>query len=115
MERMLKNQKNKEDVISEIINSNVEIEMGASKYIAMLLMEDGYLLPNKIEIYKSFITKLYPFKVIEDPTLRVALMTLIMKPVVDKDLFTKLINTSTQVHTTIEIRRLIVNYAIFSI
>ena len=59
MERMLKNQKNKEDVISEIINSNVEIEMGASKYIAMLLMEDGYLLVENIPNTETCQTLIY--------------------------------------------------------
>lgn len=107
--------KSKNELTVEPIGKKDGIEMVSSKYIALLLMEDGYLLPKKFQIYKSFITRLFSFRLTEDALLRASLLDMLIKPIVDNNVFSKLLEISIQGHTTIEVRRLIVDHALSAV
>lgn len=109
--RMFKKESEKTKTVDNVTQ---QIEEISARYMAEVLMEDGYLLPRKFDIYKSFVESLYPFKLIDDITLRVRLLKN-MTVRLEGSVFPQLVENAVELHTTTEVRKMIIEHLLLAL
>lgn len=100
---------------SEVENVTQQIEELSARYVAEILLEDGYLLPRKFEIYKSLTESLYPFKLVEDTALRVRLLTNMVNNRMNESVFPQLLEDTVHLHMTAEVRKIIIEHILLAL